>query len=123
LRAILNFGHTVGHAIEAATGYRRYLHGEAIAIGMITAGWLSQMILGLAPRDRIRLEALLANAGLPTRVKHPIPRGRTLQFLARDKKVRDGRVRFVLLKGLGEAVSQQAVPSDLLARTLSAVGL
>ena len=122
-RAILNFGHTIGHAIEAATGYRRYLHGEAISIGMCAAGLLSEALLGLPHVDRIRLGSLLTRAGLPSRVKHPIPRGRTLQFLARDKKVQDGRVRFVLLKGMGEAASQQGVPPDLLTEALSAVGL
>lgn len=123
LRAILNFGHSVGHAIEAATGYRQYLHGEAISIGMFVAGLLSEQLSGLDGIDRIRLGTLLTKAGLPARVKRPIPRSRLLQFLARDKKVQNGTVRFVLLKGLGEALSQQKIAPDVLALALSASGL
>src|SRR5205823_12467368 len=76
LRAILNFGHSVGHAIEAATGYRRYLHGEAISIGMFVAALLSEQLSGLSGLDRIRLGTLLTKAGLPARVSSPIPRAR-----------------------------------------------
>ncbi len=123
LRALLNFGHSIGHAIEAATGYREYLHGEAISIGMFAAGLLSETLVGLSSVDRVRLGTLLTQAGLPSRVNRSIPRARTLEFLARDKKVQDGYVRFVLLKGLGAAVSQQSVPPDVLAQALSAVGL
>jgi 3-dehydroquinate synthase len=123
LRAVLNFGHSIGHAIEAATGYREYLHGEAISIGMFVAGMLSEQLTGLSPLDRVRLGTLLTRAGLPARPKKSIPRARLLQFLARDKKTRDGAVQFVLLKGLGEAVTGQRVPPDILAQTLSASGL
>ncbi len=123
LRTILNFGHSIGHAIEAATGYRRYLHGEAISIGMFVAGMLSEELAGLSAVDRIRLGTLLTKAGLPARVNSPIPRVRLLQFLSRDKKAQDGSVRFVLLKGLGEAASGQMVPPAVLAQALSASGL
>src|SRR5207302_6615840 len=100
LRAILNFGHSVGHAIEAATGFRDYLPGEAISIGMFVAGMLSEQLTGLVPIDRVRLGTLLTRAGLPARAKKAIPRARLLQFLARDKKTQNESVRFVLLKGL-----------------------
>jgi 3-dehydroquinate synthase len=123
LRAILNFGHSVGHAIEAATGYRGYLHGEAISIGMFVAGILSEELCGLPSVDRIRLGTLLTKAGLPARVGKPLPRKQILKFLSRDKKVEDGAVKFVLLKRLGEAVSGQSVPSELLAPALAASGL
>ncbi len=123
LRAILNFGHSVGHAIEAADGYREYLHGEAISIGMFVAGVLSEELTGLETVDRIRLGTLLTKAGLPARVKRPIPRERLLRYLARDKKVQDGTMRFVLLKGLGEAVSHQVVPPEILDPALSVSGL
>jgi 3-dehydroquinate synthase len=123
LRAQLNFGHSAGHAVEAAGGYRDYSHGEAIAIGMAVAGRVSEDLAGLACGDRLRLERLLSRAGLPVRVKKPILRNRLFEFLARDKKVRDGAVRFVLLKGLGEAVTGRAVPPEVLDRALLASGL
>ena len=123
LRAILNFGHSVGHAVEAAAGYRGYLHGEAISIGMFVAGMLSEELSGLSSVDRIRLGTLLTKAGLPARVRKPLPRKRILEFLARDKKVEGGTVKFVLLKGLGQAVSGQIVSPELLASALQACGL
>jgi 3-dehydroquinate synthase len=123
LRAVLNFGHSVGHAVEAAAGYQGYLHGEAIAVGMAVAGRLSEKAAGLKPVDRIRLESLLRRAGLPLEVRKPIPRRRLFEFLARDKKARDGAVRFVLLKGLGRAASGRSVPHPLLVSALSASGL
>jgi 3-dehydroquinate synthase len=123
LRALLNFGHSVGHAVEAAGGYQGYLHGEAISIGMFAAALLSESLTGLRPVDRIRLGSLLTRAGLPVRVRHPIARRRIMDFLARDKKVRDGAVRFVLLKGLGRAVSGRSVPAEFLDAALSTSGL
>ena len=122
-RAILNFGHSIGHAIEAVTGYGRYLHGEAISIGMFVAGRLSEQLMGLSALERIRLGTLLTRAGLPARVNAPIPRARLLRFLARDKKAQDGSVRFVLLKGLGKAASGQKVHPKPLAQALSFAGL
>ena len=122
-RALLNFGHTVGHAVEAAAGYRDYLHGEAISIGMFVAGMLSEQMAGLNSLDRIRLGTLLTRAGLPIRVRKPIARKRLMEYLARDKKAREGMVRFVLLKGLGKAVAGQAVSSRVLNRALKTSGL
>src|SRR4029077_2888227 len=87
LRAILNFGHSVGHAIEAATGFGDYLHGEAISIGMFAAAIISQQQGLMEAVDRIRLGTLLTKAGLPLRARAPIPRKRLMDFLARDKKV------------------------------------
>ncbi len=69
LRAILNFGHTIGHAIENSSGYGKYLHGEAIAIGQVAAANLSRQMLGLPTHDVERIEKLLVQAGLPTRIK------------------------------------------------------
>ena len=123
LRAILNFGHSVGHAIEAATEYQMYTHGEAISIGMFVAGYLSQQMDLLEGLDRIRINTLLTKAGLPSGVKKPIPRQRLMDFLARDKKVENGAVKFVLLKGLGVAVSGQEIAPEYLDAALSASGL
>jgi 3-dehydroquinate synthase len=123
LRAILNFGHTAGHAVEAAGGYDDYLHGEAISIGMFVAGYLSSHLMNFSDIDRIRLGTLLTKAGLPARVRKPLPRKAIMDYLARDKKADHGSVKFVLLKGIGKAVSGQAIEPDVLDAVLSASGL
>ncbi len=97
-RAILNFGHTFGHAIERCQGYGDWLHGEAVAAGMIMAARLS----GLPADDIARLKALVARAGLP--VDPPaIDKARMLEAMGLDKKVEGRRLRFVLLDSLGDA--------------------
>jgi 3-dehydroquinate synthase len=123
LRALLNFGHSVGHALEAATGYRRYLHGEAVSIGMYAAAWVSEQMGLLKPVERIRLGTLLSRAGLPIRAPVPVRRSRLMEFLERDKKVKEASVRFVLLERLGRATSGHRVSPVILDRALSACGL
>ncbi len=99
----MNFGHTFGHAIEAATGYREFLHGEAVALGMLIATDLSNR-LGLIDRTVVlRLRALLELAGLPT-VPPRIGSGRALHLMQMDKKVLAGTVRLILLERLGAAI-------------------
>jgi 3-dehydroquinate synthase len=116
LRAILNFGHTFGHAIEAATAYATYLHGEAVALGMLIAADLSRRTGRLdAPAER-RIAALLTRAGLPTRGP-PVGAARAMQLMRMDKKVLAGSVRLVLLAGLGRA----EITSDYAASMLEAV--
>jgi 3-dehydroquinate synthase len=97
-RAILNFGHTFGHAIEHSQGYGQWLHGEAVAAGMIMAAKLS----GIDTADLARLSELLAAAGLPTKPPQ-IPGERWLETMGMDKKVQDKKLRFVLLGALGDA--------------------
>jgi 3-dehydroquinate synthase len=100
LRAVLNYGHTIGHALEAATAYRRWTHGEAVSLGIVAAAHLAAR-LGLAPADVVaRQERLLATLGLPTRADHVDTAG-VLAAIARDKKARDGRVPFVLAPAIG----------------------
>jgi 3-dehydroquinate synthase len=102
LRMVLNYGHTVGHALEALSGYGRWLHGEAVAVGITVAAELATR-LGLADaRTGARQVALLRAVGLPTRFDAPDP-GAVVEALRRDKKARDGQVPFVLLKALGRA--------------------
>jgi 3-dehydroquinate synthase len=101
-RAILNFGHTIGHAIEAGTGYGTWLHGEAVACGMALEAVLSTR-LGLLPAaDSRRLRALLAATGLPVRPP-ALETGRYLELMRHDKKARASALRVVLLQGLGRA--------------------
>jgi 3-dehydroquinate synthase len=115
LRAILNFGHTFGHAIEAATSYETYLHGEAVALGMVIAAEFSHR-LGLidgAIRDRVR--ALVEKAGLPTEAPR-VGAARMLELMQMDKKVLAGALRLVLLEKLGRAI----VTSDYSPKALDA---
>ncbi len=102
LRAILNFGHTFGHAIEAATGFTTYLHGEAVALGMLMAAELSCRLGLLDPPSAARIKALVERTGLPVEAPR-IGAQRALQLLRLDKKVLAGRVRLVLLESLGRA--------------------
>ena len=124
-RALLNLGHTFGHALEAATGFSgRLLHGEGIAIGMALAFRLSEA-LGLSPAaDTARLIQHLKNIGLPTEVADiPGPRPDTetlLAHMAHDKKARDGQVTFVLVRGIGQAFTTAGVPADVLSAVLAA---
>jgi len=102
LRRLLNFGHTLAHAVEAHAGYRGILHGEAVAIGMVFAAERSEA-LGFAPvGTAARLAALLERAGLPTRAPNR-PRGAYLSAIAVDKKKEDGQIHFVVSNGIGSA--------------------
>jgi 3-dehydroquinate synthase len=119
LRAILNFGHTFGHAIEAATAYETYLHGEAVALGMLIAADLSER-LGLIPSGvRERLQDLLVRTGLPTESPH-IGAAKALELMHMDKKVLGGTIRFVLLEKLGRAVISTRYSKEALDATLAA---
>ena len=106
-RALLNFGHTFGHAIEAATGYGTWLHGEAVAAGMVLAASLSQRLTGLSSGDADRLRRLLTHAHLPTDAP-PITVERWLELTLRDKKTESGTRRYVLLEALGRAIVHPA---------------
>ncbi|MEX0386851.1 3-dehydroquinate synthase [Spiribacter onubensis] len=103
-RALLNLGHTFGHAIEAARGYGDWLHGEAIAAGMCMAARMSARQGWITPQDRDRAVALIARVGLPTQPPSDLDAVRFREFMARDKKNRDGELRLVLLRGLGDAI-------------------
>jgi 3-dehydroquinate synthase len=123
LRAILNFGHTIGHAIEAISGYGKYLHGEAISIGQVLAARLSAALLGLSAADVERIRGLFERAGLPTRIRlSPGRRDRLTAAMKLDKKVSEGVVRFVLAKRIGEVVYGQPVPTESLAQVLAGAG-
>jgi 3-dehydroquinate synthase len=102
LRVILNFGHTIGHAIENSFGYGKFLHGEAIAIGQVAAARLSQKVLGLPAGDTERIEKLFVNAGLPVAIKlNASLRKKLLAAMKLDKKASGGDVKFVLARKIG----------------------
>jgi 3-dehydroquinate synthetase len=122
LRAILNFGHTIGHAIENISGYGKYLHGEAISIGQIAAARLSAAKLGLSEGEARCIRALFRRAGLPTRIQLTAgQRKKLLGAMRLDKKVSGGEVKFVLAKRIGETVWGQNVPEELIQKTLSSL--
>ena len=108
-RALLNLGHTFGHAIETGVGYGEWLHGEAVAAGTLIAADLSRRLGWLADADVERAGALLARAGLPTR-SPALGADRYLELMSHDKKVIAGHLRLVLLKRLGEAVTYGDAP-------------
>ncbi|MFA6903728.1 MAG: 3-dehydroquinate synthase [Gallionellaceae bacterium] len=118
-RALLNLGHTFGHAIENGMGYGVWLHGEAVAAGTIMAADLSQRLGWISEQDVIRIRQLFERAGLPV-VAPNLGADQYLQLMGLDKKVIDGQIRFILLKALGQAVISSAVPVDLLRQTLEA---
>lgn len=113
LRAILNYGHTVGHALEAATEYRRFTHGEAIAIGMVIEGEISVRLGLLRSSELLRIKELLAKFDLPVDAQG-VPYAAVHEAMKLDKKVKDGKIRFALLDGVGDCrvvsdVSEEAV--------------
>ena len=111
-RVLLNFGHTLGHAIETLSKYKGVLHGEAVAMGMSFAARRSEE-LGLAtPGSAVRLVALLARAGLPTELP-PFPRRAYLEAIAADKKRKDAHVRFVVLRTIGSADAVLLRPEEI----------
>jgi 3-dehydroquinate synthase len=119
-RALLNFGHTFGHAIENAMGYGVWLHGEAVAAGMALASDLS-MQLGMLEKSTIeRIRQLLVRAGLPVDVTG-IPPEKLRKLMSLDKKAKDGNLRFILLERIGAAVIRADVPENALDRTLAQV--
>jgi 3-dehydroquinate synthase len=118
-RALLNLGHTFGHAIETATGFGPWLHGEAVAAGMVMAAGLSARAGLLASGDAQRIEALIARAGLPTRGPK-LPPERWRELIALDKKSAAGRVRFVLLEAVGRATLQAGVEQRLVDEAIAA---
>ena len=120
LRAILNFGHTVGHAIEAISGYGAYLHGEAISIGQVVAARLSEMQLGLPRQEADRIASLFARAGLPTSIAlKPKQLVRLFEAMRLDKKVSGGELNFVLAERIGKVVRGQKVAGELIEKVLA----
>jgi 3-dehydroquinate synthetase len=106
-RALLNLGHTFGHAIETGLGYGVWLHGEAVAAGTLIAAELSRRLGWLSVDDVVRTEKLFLRAGLPV-MGAALGAGRYLELMRHDKKVQDGKLRLVLLQGIGKGVVSEA---------------
>lgn len=118
VRALLNFGHTFGHAIESALGYGKWLHGEAVAAGMAMAADLSRRMGYIAQADVDRVIALLRRARLPV-AQPAIESARLLELMAVDKKTEAGKLRFILLDRIGAATIRAEVPAGLLQEALA----
>ncbi|MEH2409444.1 3-dehydroquinate synthase [Nostoc sp.] len=118
LRAILNYGHTIGHAVESLTGYRLVNHGEAVAIGMVAAGQIA-VDLGLWQKeDTERQNALIQKTGLPTQLPTGVDIEAIIEALQLDKKVKAGKVRFVLPTEIGVVTITDEVPSNIIRQVL-----
>lgn len=117
LRAILNFGHTIGHALEAISGYGKFLHGEAISIGQVAAARISAEMFGLSATGLRRITDLFARAGLPIHIRLASrQKTRLFEAMQLDKKVHRGEVRFVLAREIGRVEWGQKVPLALVDR-------
>ena len=113
-RALLNLGHTFGHAIETGMGYGQWLHGEAVATGMVLAAELSAALGWITAAEQARIRALIAQASLPVQAPRELDSQRFLELMAVDKKVLDGRLRLVLMKGLCQSIiSDQASAAQI----------
>ncbi len=118
MRAILNFGHTFGHALEVATGYNSYLHGEAVSIGEVMASVLSEKMGLIEKRDRERIVGLLGDLGLPICLPKDVSSDEIIEALSLDKKVKSKKVFFVLTKGIGRSTISGEVAGRLVAETI-----
>jgi len=113
LRSILNFGHTLGHALEALSEYKEYKHGQAVAIGMVGACRIAERMGLLKTEARERIEHLIGEAGLPRRIETELSIEGIIQVLSLDKKVRAGKVRFVLPERIGRVVVRDDIPEQI----------
>jgi 3-dehydroquinate synthase len=118
IRATLNLGHTFGHAIETALGYGKWLHGQAVAAGMIMASNMSMLMGFIDNKDYIRIKKIIDSAGLP--INPPdISQAKFLDLMASDKKNKDGKISLILLKELGKAFQTEEYDMKVLEKTLS----
>ncbi len=120
IRAILNLGHTFGHAIETAQGYGNWLHGEAVAVGMVMAADLSARLGWISSADRQRSRALIEASGLPVSPPENMTSEQFMELMAVDKKVLDGALRLVLMKAIGDAIITSDFDVQALAETFAA---
>ena len=118
LRAILNYGHTIAHAVESLTHYKQFVHGEAVAIGMVAAGKIA-VEMGLWTTEAAkRQDALIVKAGLPTDIPSEIAIEDILETIKSDKKVKAGKVRFILPTAIGKAIISDRVTSEIITKAL-----
>ncbi|MBX6394346.1 MAG: 3-dehydroquinate synthase [Alicyclobacillaceae bacterium] len=119
VRAHLNFGHTLGHALETLGGYERFRHGEAVAIGMVFAALLSEEYGGAPPGTAARIASLLKAIGLPTAIPEDVGDDALIRPMYSDKKTLHGHLTFVLLESIGRAQTVRGIPEEVVRRVLS----
>jgi 3-dehydroquinate synthase len=112
-RALLNLGHTFAHALENVAGYGEYLHGEAVGLGLVLAARLSHKLGWIGVKDVARVETAVAAAGLPIRLRKRVSAGKLMAAMKRDKKVREGKLRFIALRCIGEAETVEGVSEKI----------
>jgi len=120
LRAMLNYGHTIAHALEAATRFQVYRHGEAVAVGMEAAGRISELLGLWRAEETSRQRAILRAANLPLTL--PLKPERLLKLLSYDKKVRKGKPHFVLTRAIGDAIIRPLSEEEIILTALTAMG-
>lgn len=118
LRAILNYGHTIGHAVESLTGYKVVNHGEAVGIGMVAAGEIAVQLEMWTADEAQRQNKLIEKAGLPSKLPQGLDIDGIIDTLQTDKKVKDGQVRFVLPSKIGEVTVTDRVSADVIRQVL-----
>ncbi|MGH8021030.1 MAG: 3-dehydroquinate synthase [Opitutaceae bacterium] len=121
-RALLNLGHTFAHAIEAVAGYGEYLHGEAVAIGLVAAARLSERLKLVDAGVVAQVRSVVGTHRLPVRLHRALPANRLIEAMQRDKKVMHGRLKFVVLERVGHALTRPDVPQDLVEAVWAELG-
>ncbi|MBI3885703.1 MAG: 3-dehydroquinate synthase [Opitutae bacterium] len=121
-RALLNLGHTFGHAVEQVTGYSAYLHGEAVAVGLVAAARLSAQLGALGADDVARVERVVSAHRLPVRLRAPLSGAKLMAAMQHDKKARAGQIRYVVLRRLGEAHTRADIDPALVAAVWRSLG-
>ena len=118
LRAILNYGHTIAHAVESLTHYKQFVHGEAVAIGMVAAGKIAVEMGLWTEEEAKRQDALIVKAGLPTEIPPELAIEDILETIKSDKKVKAGKVRFILPTAIGKAIISDRVTPEIIIEAL-----
>ena len=119
IRAILNYGHTIGHAVESLTHYKQFVHGEAVAIGMVAAGKIAIAMDLWTQAEADRQQELLIKAGLPTEIPPEVSIGDILETIKSDKKVKAGKVRFILPTAIGKVIISDRVTPEIIIKALN----
>lgn len=124
LRAILNYGHTIGHAIEAITGYKKFLHGEAVALGQIAAAYIAIEVMKFSEASANRIKELIEKTGLPTTIRlSNQEREKLIKAMQLDKKVSGGEIKFVLPQKIGKVEYGKNVPLEIIQKAIEKISL
>ena len=118
LRAILNFGHTFGHALETAGENKIYSHGEAVGLGMLTATKLSEIVLGLKEEYSNSIYKVIKNSGMKVNLKQKVSTKKLIKLMQSDKKKKDGEIQFILLEKIGQATIRKVKKIDLVEKAI-----